>query len=221
MMFFEELTEVTAAERAAFVAIPVIQAALAGRVELATYVAFLREAYYHVRHTVPLLMACGARLPERLEWLRSALGTYVEEEKGHHEWILQDIAACGGDADAVRTGVPSVATEVMVAYAYDTIARDNPVGFFGMVHVLEGMSTRLASQAAQGVQEALRLPAAAFTYLSSHGAIDVGHVALFEGLMNRLTEGDDRAAVIHRTRVFYRLYGDVFRCLPVGVEVYQ
>jgi pyrroloquinoline quinone (PQQ) biosynthesis protein C len=221
MMFFQELVEVTAAERATFVAIPVIQAALAGRVELATYVAFLREAYYHVKHTVPLLMACGARLPDRLEWLRSALGTYVEEEKGHHEWILQDIAACGGDPGAVRTGSPSVATEVMVAYAYDTIARDNPVGFFGMVHVLEGMSTHLAAQVAQGVQGALRLPAAAFSYLSSHGAIDIGHVAVFERLMNRLAERDDRAAVVHRTRVFYRLYGDVFRSLPVGVEVYR
>ena len=218
MMFFQELIEVTAAERAAFVAIPVIQAALAGRVDQETYLAFLREAYHHVKHTVPLLMACGARLPERLEWLRSAIGTYVEEEKGHHEWILQDIAACGGDADAVRDGAPDVATEVMVAYAYDTIARDNPVGFFGMVHVLEGMSTRLASRAAQEVQGALGLPVAAFTYLSSHGAIDVGHVAVFEALMNRLTERDDRVAVVHRARVFYRLYGDVFRSLPVGVE---
>ena len=27
---------------------------------------------------------------------------------------------------------------MMVAYAYDTIARGNPVGFLGMVHVLEG-----------------------------------------------------------------------------------
>jgi pyrroloquinoline quinone (PQQ) biosynthesis protein C len=218
MTFFHKLVEATAAERATFVAIPLVQAALVGRVEWVTYVAFLREAYYHVRHTVPLLMACGARLPGRLEWLRSALGTYIEEEKGHHEWILEDIAACGSDPEAVRVGAPSVATEVMVSYAYDTIARDNPVGFFGMVHVLEGMSTHLAARAAQGVHHALGLPAAAFTYLTSHGAIDVRHVALFESLMNRLTERDDRAAVIHRARVFYRLYGDIFRSLPAGVE---
>ena len=48
-----------------------------------------------VRHTVPLLMACGARLPERLEWLREAIAEYIEEEIGHQEWILNDIRACG------------------------------------------------------------------------------------------------------------------------------
>ncbi len=37
----------------------------------------------------------------------------------------------------------------MVAYVYDYIARRNPVGFFGMVHVLEGTSTALATTAAQ------------------------------------------------------------------------
>ena len=43
-----------------------------------------------------------------------------------------------------------VATELMVAYAYDTIARGNPVGFFGMVHVLEGTSvSRVATRALQ------------------------------------------------------------------------
>ena len=35
---------------------------------------------------------------------------------------------------------PNVATELMVAYAYDTIQRINPMAFFGMVYVLEGTS---------------------------------------------------------------------------------
>jgi hypothetical protein len=29
-------------------------------------------------------MACGARLPDRQEWLRSAIAHYIEEEIGHH-----------------------------------------------------------------------------------------------------------------------------------------
>ena len=37
--------------------------ALEGKVSLDSYRAFLTLAYYHVRHTVPLMMACGARLP--------------------------------------------------------------------------------------------------------------------------------------------------------------
>ena len=38
-------------------------------------------------------------LPERLEWLREAIAEYIEEEIGHQEWILNDIRACGGDAE--------------------------------------------------------------------------------------------------------------------------
>ena len=127
---------------------PVIERALCGQVTLASYRAFLHEAYHHVRHTVPLLRACRARLPERLAWMHPALDEYIAEEQGHDRWILDDVAACGGDPSAVRNGIPSAATELMVAYAYDTIARRNPDAFFGMVLVLEGTSVALALHAA-------------------------------------------------------------------------
>lgn len=211
--FFPELNAATAAEREAFLAIPIVQAALAGEVTLDHYRAFLTQAYHHVKHTVPLLMACGARLPERLDWLRLALGKYIAEEEGHHEWILNDIRACGGDGEAVRMGDPSIPTELMVAYAYDTIARRNPVGFFGMVLVLEGSSVQLATRIAERLQARLGVAAGACTYLTSHGTIDLDHVAFFERLMDRLDRPDDRAAVVHCARVFYRLYGDIFRAL--------
>jgi len=102
----------------------------------------------------------------------------------------------------------------MIAYVYDTIARRNPVGFFGMVHVLEGTSTALATNAAQVIRTALDLPPEAFTYLTSHGALDQEHVRFFAGLMDRLQDPDDQAAVTHAANLVYRLYGDIFRGLP-------
>lgn len=213
MSFHEQLLSATEAERRTLLALPFLRDGVAGRLTRADYVAFLGEAYHHVKHTLPLLMACGARLPERLEWLRTGMAEYIEEETGHQEWILSDIAACGADPQAVRAGTPSLAVEVLVAYAYDTIARGNPAGFLGMVLVLEGTSVRAASQAAAALQAALGLPREAFTYLNSHGALDVGHTHFFASLVDRLEEDADRAAVIHAARVFYRLYGDVFRHL--------
>jgi len=175
----------------------------------------LGQAYHHVKHTVPLLMACGGRLPERLEWLRVALGEYIEEEMGHQEWILNDIAATGADKEVVRAAMPLAETELMVAYAYDTIARNNPVGFFGMVLVLEGTSVALATHAAENIEKTLGLPKTAFSYLSSHGSLDVGHVDFYEGLMNKLDAEEDKQAVLHAAKMFYKLYGDIFRALPV------
>jgi pyrroloquinoline quinone (PQQ) biosynthesis protein C len=214
MSFYIELQRATEADQAALQAIPIIDAALNGQVTRNQYVAYLTQAYHHVKHTVPLLMACGARLGGEQEWLRTAIAHYIEEEVGHQEWILNDIRTCGGDGEAVRHGEPSPATELMVSYAYDTIARVNPVGFFGMVYVLEGTSTQLATRAAATLQSALGLPQEAFRYLASHGALDLAHMKFFSDLVNRLESAADRQCIIHRAKMFFRLYGDIFRSLP-------
>ncbi len=215
MSFYEHLMRETEDARNDLLSIPFIQQGAAGKLSLESYLAFLGQAYHHVKHTIPLLMATGARLPERLEWLREAIGEYIEEEMGHQEWILNDIEAAGGDKETVRHAVPLPATELMVAYAYDTVNRRNPVGFFGMVLVLEGTSVALATDAARRIQQSLKLPDAAFSYLTSHGSLDVGHVDFYRNLMDRLDDADDQAAVVHCARMFYRLYGDIFRSLPM------
>jgi heme oxygenase len=215
MSFHEQLLKQSADARQGLMATPIIQGCLRGEVSLPSYVAFLREAYHHVRHTVPLLQAAQAALPAHHDWLRAPLDEYIEEEAGHDEWILNDIAACGADADAVRHGPPGHATEVMVAYAYDTIARRNPLGFFGMVHVLEGTSVSLALMAADAIQVPLHLPDAAFSYLRSHGTLDLEHTAHFALLMDQIDDPRDQADIVHAARAFFRLYGDVFRSLPL------
>jgi pyrroloquinoline quinone (PQQ) biosynthesis protein C len=212
-MFHDDLVAATTADRDALLAAPIIGLALGGRVTRAQYVSFLEQAYHHVRHTVPLLMICAARLPDRLEWLREAAVDYIEEEIGHDQWILNDLAACGADREEVRRSAPGMATDVMVGYAFDTVQRRNPLGFFGMAHVLEGTSVALATRAASVLQATLGLPSAAFTYLTSHGELDVDHTANFARLMNRLDDPDDRTDVVRAAKTFFRLYGDIFRSI--------
>ena len=215
--FFERLQSDTRAARESFLGIEQLVRGAQGEITLSSYIAFLMQAYHHVRHTVPLLMACGSRISMEQEWLRAAIAEYISEENGHQEWILNDIRACGGDAEGCRNGRPNPETEIMIAYAYDTINRGNPIGFFGMVLVLEGTSTRLATDAARAIQSSLGLPDAAFSYLVSHGMLDISHMKHFETLMNRLESPDDRQAVTHVTNMMYRLYGDVYRSLPLAL----
>lgn len=219
MKFFDRLHKSTETERQYLFASPLIQAALAGQVQRHSYIAFLTQAFHHVSHTVPLLMACGARLSARQEWARNAMAEYIEEELGHQEWILNDLRACGADAEAVRNGEPALATELMVSTMYDRINRLNPVSMLGMVFVLEGTSIALASQAAGSLQKGLGLPDKAFSYLTSHGALDQEHMKFFEELVNRLDDPSDQQAIIHTARVIYRLYADMFRSLPGSMEV--
>ena len=216
--FFDRLLSETAAQRDAFLSIPFIQHGWRGELSLETYLAFLGQAYHHVKHTTPLLMACGSRVPHEKEWLRDAMAEYVDEEVGHQEWILNDINACGGDAEQVRRAQPGAAAELMVAYAYHTIDRGNPVGFLGMVLVLEGTSVRVATEAAANLKRNLGLPAQAFSYLSSHGSLDVSHMDFYRDLVNRLDDPRDQDCVIHCAKRFYGLYGDVFRTLPLALN---
>ncbi len=213
MSFYEQLVNQTESAREYLLSSPIFARTFSGDITKVDYVAFLTEAYYHVRHTVPLLMATGSRLTMEQEWLREAVAEYIEEETGHQEWILNDIAAAGGDKEAVRHGTPKMQTELMVSYAYDTIQRNNPLGFFGMVLVLEGTSIKLATNAAGIIKETLKLPDSTFSYLTSHGSLDIEHMEFFESLMDRITDKDDQEAIIHAATTFYHLYAEIFRSL--------
>jgi len=211
MSFYQRLVADSAAAREHVFTAPIIARCFQGKIVLDDYVGFLTQAFHHVKHTVPLLMATGARLPDDKEWLRVAIGEYIEEETGHQEWVLNDIAACGYASDAVRASKPAPATELLVAYAWDMVQRVSPLGFFGMVHVLEGTSISIADKAADAIRTALQLPRQAFSYLYSHGALDQDHVKFFEGLMDRITDAREQELIVHAANMFYKLYGDVLR----------
>jgi pyrroloquinoline quinone (PQQ) biosynthesis protein C len=213
MNAYEQVSRQTKCEREFLLSAPVIQRALDGQITRELYLAFLKEAYHHVRHTMPLLMAVGSRLEPRHHWLQKELVHYLDEEIGHDQWILNDIEAAGGSAALVKDSAPCIETGAMVAYAYDTVMRRAPVGFFGMVFVLEGTSVALALSAAERIQSALALPGAAFTYLRSHGKLDQEHVHHLASILDRLDPAADLPAVIDCARAIYWLYGSMFRAL--------
>ncbi|HCS24036.1 MAG TPA: iron-containing redox enzyme family protein [Alphaproteobacteria bacterium] len=214
MTFYERLQKETAPARAALYQVPQLADGLRGDISRETYIAYLTEAYHHVKHTVRFLMAMGARLPEEKKWLHDAIAEYIEEEKGHEEWILNDIAAAGGDKEAARAASPNLETQVLVAYNYDYIARKNPVGFLGMVFMLESTSTQIASTGADAIMAGLQLPKSAFTYLYSHGALDIEHLKFFETLVNKISDAEDQAAIIEVAQNTFRLFAGLLGAVP-------
>lgn len=213
MPLFDRLTKDTESDRQEFMRAPIIERALNKDIDIDDYIAFLTQAYHHVSHTVPLLMLVGSKLKKDQEWIRLAVADYIEEELGHQEWILNDIEECGFDKESARQSQPSFDTELMVSYAYDQIERVNPLGFFGMVHVLEGTSINLADTIAQKIGEKLGLSAKAFTYLISHGSLDQKHTDFFKELINQIEPEHDQEVIIKSAKMFYRLYGNIFRNL--------
>lgn len=211
MLPYDRLVNATHDGRNYLYAAEILEDVALGRFDLDTYVRFLTNAYHHVKHTVPLMMACGSRLPERLRWLQPRLKDYINEEIGHEQWILDDLAECGIDPASVAHGTPGFEVEQLVSYVYDFVNRRNPVGFLGMVYVLEGTSTDLATETARAAQAKLGLPNCAFRYLLSHGELDREHIQFFRDLVNRLSAPNDVEDVIHVADRVYRLYGNVIR----------
>jgi pyrroloquinoline quinone (PQQ) biosynthesis protein C len=219
MTFYDQLVQATESERQVLYSVPQLTNALRGNISLETYRAYLTQAYHHVRHTIRFLMAMGLRVPEEKKWLHNVIAEYIDEEKGHEEWILNDIEASGGDKEAARRSIPHLETQVLVAYNYDYINRHNPVGFLGMVFMLESTSIQLATQGANTIQLALGLPPTAFTYLQSHGTLDISHMEFFRKLANRIEDAADQAAIIEVARHTFRLFANVLRSIPQFEEV--
>ncbi len=218
MSFYARLTEATAADREAFLAIPLVRNAPRQGGPRSLYIAFLTQAYHHVKHTFPLLALAASRTTD--EAYQDALVEYMEEERGHEKWILDDIRAMGGDAEAVRTGTPDMACRVMVAFAYHAIEHVSPYAMLGSVHVLEGMSVLLADQLADALRGAFGTTGeAGFSYLTSHGSLDQEHVVFFRKVVDGITDPVAQDIIIDHSRIFYRLYGDIFRELGAGVEL--
>jgi thiaminase len=213
MSFYQQLTEATRADREFLMSAPVIREVLAGEITLPRYLSFLAQAYHHVRHTVPLLMIAGSRLAERYKDLQQSFLRYLDEEIGHDEWILNDIRAAGGNAEAGRRSYPHPETDALVAYVYDNVQRRNPLSIFGMVLVLEGTSVAIALHAADRIQTTLHLPDSAFTYLRSHGTLDQQHVRDLQGILDQITDPQDQADIAQCARVVFWLYGSMFRGL--------
>ena len=194
--------------------VPQLRDGLAGHISRETYIAYLTEAYHHVSHTAPFLMNMGAKLPPEKRWLHKAIIEYLEEEVGHEEWILNDIAVAGGDKETARNSVPNLETQVLISYNYDYINRKNPVGFLGMVFMLESTSTQIASAGADAVKKNLDLPNKAFSYLYSHGELDIGHMKFFEQTVNQITDPEDQAAIIEVAQNTFRLFAGLLCAIP-------
>jgi len=209
MSFYDRLIAETEKERIGFTSIPLIREAVRSGASRELYVDFLTQAYHHVKHTFPQLAFAATRTSD--ETYQDALVEYMEEERGHEKWILADIAAMGGDAQTVKDGASGIACQVMVGYTYYAIEWISPYAMLGSVHVLEGMSTLLADKAVRRHQRSLGSSKKdGFSYLRSHGALDIEHVAFFKTLVNGLTDTGTQKIVIDASKVFYRLYGDIY-----------
>ncbi len=209
-MFYDRLVAEVQSEREAFLALPVIQAAMRGEFTREAYIEYLSEAFHHVRHTVPLIEMVRIRIAPSRRALLDALSNYSLERKGYENWILQDIKNAGGDADQVRADDPSKATEELLAYMYDQITQQNPIGIFGMLYIVEITGSKLARGTLKQFMATLGLPKQCFSYLLTHSSEDMDNPDFFETLMAQIIDPAEQETIIRVAKHVYGLYGKIF-----------
>ncbi|ANE75382.1 iron-containing redox enzyme family protein [Dickeya solani] len=213
MSFYQQLQSATSTSQQLMMSAPVIDACRQGTITGDMYIAFLTQAYHHVSYTVPLLMAASGRLPRHQAWVREAIEEYINAEYDHKASILHTIRACGGETETLSQNASAQWIELMAAYLYDQIQRDNPMSIFGLIHVLEGIQANIASEMVRQIEAEQGLPVSAISGLQAQALADKTCPNVFAALMDNISDDADQTAIIHAAHVVYQLYGDMLRSL--------
>ena len=103
------------------------------------------------------------------------LAMHLEEEKGHDQWLLDDIESLGIPAETVLRTTPLPAVVSLVGAQYFWALHIHPVTLFGYLIVLEGYPP--LTEQLEEIRLRTALPATAFRCLKSHAEDDPDHIA--------------------------------------------
>ena len=129
-----------------------------------------------IRATVPLTRTAleqAKAIDDDPAGLAGYLELHVDEELGHDETLLDDLALLGLERDAVLERMPSPAVASLVGAQYYWVLHHHPVAFLGYVGVMEGYPP--TDDLIETLVERTGFPRAAFSTFSEHGELDPGH----------------------------------------------
>ena len=193
----------------------------------------VREVWYHPRlaelypeflfamHGVMMSSAPGMRMAaDRCEELkgdplRKPLGDYyrehAEEEKGHEEWLLSDLASLGISRERVRRRLPYPSVAALVGSQYYWIKHVHPAAYLGYLAILEQPAE---TEFLEEVHERSGIPLSSMTCHLKHAELDPDHVVEFDALLDDfpLTREQEELIAISALSTIHhleRVFGDI------------
>ena len=211
MSFFITLVEDSDTSRRAIESAPKVHAMIHKGLTLREYRAFLRDLYHIVWHFCPIMATAAARCDDSLRNIRQELFERIEEEKGHETWVLEDIAAMGGDVNVQATS-PSAPVQAMIGFNYYAAEHVHPCSVLGMLYVLEVVASVYGGKVAESIARAIgrETGAGGFRFLSSHATLDADHMAKLNLLLKTIDDPVAQAAIVESTRVNFHQFGQMF-----------
>jgi hypothetical protein len=156
----------------------------------AAWIAFLAVLYGSVRASVPLLETARDRARDLSPADRLAAGLvdylhrHAEEERGHDEWLLQDLESVGVASTDLLSRPPSGTVAALIGAQYYWVLHYHPVCILAYLMVIEGNPPD--RRKLLDLQGRSGLPASAFRTMLEHADIDIDHAAELDDLLDRL-----------------------------------
>ena len=166
------------------------------------YPRYLHAMHGVLRASVPLMERAALRCAELESCdpcagrLRRYLETHAAEERDHDAWLLDDLAALGGDRAAVIEEQPCAAVARLVGPQYYWIEHHHPVALLGYIAVLEGNAPHTGLAA--WIAGAAEVPDSALRTVREHAELDTAHTEDIHRLLDdlALTDGQVRAITV-------------------------
>jgi pyrroloquinoline quinone (PQQ) biosynthesis protein C len=203
---FADLVVQTDEDRRAFENHPVLLDAVAQGMSVERYRKLLLELYHVVWHFNPVCAAAASRMGdpghEMLQPIRHFLYEHMHEEAGHETWVLNDLDAVGVPLSDARAYAPGVHTLALAGYNYWAAERRHPCSALGMLYTLEVIASVYGGPFAAAIREALLLDGdRGVSFIASHASLDTQHMAELRRVVNQISDGAARAAVVESAQV--------------------
>lgn len=173
-----------------------------------------------IRASVPLMELAARRCAERAADdpvagpLRQYLLRHIEQERGHDDWLLEDLAALGCELPRRVDAQPSPTVARLVGAQYYWIEHYHPVALMGYIAVLEGNAP--TPELGDWIVRTAGVPEGAVRTAREHAELDARHAEAAFHLLEALalTAAQTNAVTIsglHTAETLIKLFAEVVR----------
>ena len=212
--FFADLVTRTDEARRAFETNSKMLDIVANGLPLERYRKLLLELYHVVWHFNPVCAAAASRVSDAQKQVRYFLYDHMDEEKGHEQWVVNDLEAMGVRTEEVLAYKPTDFMLALNGYNYWAADRRHPCSVLGMLYALEVISSVYGGQMTTAISESLLLQGdRGISFISSHATLDAEHMAELRVILNTLHDEAAKDAIIESTIFNFHQFGRVLEAI--------
>ena len=127
---------------------------------------------------------CSALADDPLAaWLREYYLEHAEEESGHEQWLLGDLASFGIPRDRVLQRLPYPSVAALVGVQYYWMLHVHPIAYLGYISVVEEPASMEFLETAS---RRTGIPLSSMSGHVMHAKLDPDHVAEFDAALDSL-----------------------------------